>query len=290
LLIPLLLLGGWALFAGGDNGENEAVIAPLPTETAVPSLTPTATWDPNLPPPNPEAGDIWTRPADGMEMVYVPAGTFLMGSDPEEDPEADNDEFPQHGVTLDGFWMDRTEVTNAMYEECVADGDCSPSALSDDADYNGPEQPVVGVSWNDAEAYCEWAGGQLPTEAQWEYAAREEDGRLYPWGDESPTCDLAQFGGCSGRTVPVGSFSPEGDSPFGLADMAGNVWEWTGSAYEPYPYDPDDGRESISGTDVRPVLRGGSWFNGDFSVRAANRFDFVPANRNYFVGFRCAQE
>jgi serine/threonine-protein kinase len=279
LLIPLLLLGGWALFAGGDDGENE-----------------------------PEADDIWTRPADGMEMVYVPAGEFMMGSEGGPD-----DEQPVHAVDVDGYWIDRTEVTNEMYDLCVQDGACErPSDLSSysrDSYYANPDYadyPVIYVSWNDANAYCEWAGGRLPTEAEWEKAARwdeeAQEARIYPWGD---TFDGTRLNFCDSNcpfdwqddsvddgyedTAPVGSY-PDGASYYGALDMAGNVWEWTGSAYEPYPYDPDDGRENISGTDVRPVLRGGSWYDNDYNVRAANRINNDPTNRYNIVGFRCAQE
>jgi formylglycine-generating enzyme required for sulfatase activity len=292
--------------------EPTGTAAPTATPSATPSptLSPTVTRDPNLPPLNPEAGDTWTRPIDGMEMVYIPAGNFLMGSDPSEDPDADDDESPQRLVALDGFWMDRTEVTNAMYarflnemgnqeEEGVTwlEIGSSDALIEEQADEFLPKagfagHPVVEVSWYGAQAYCQWAGGRLPTEAQWEYGARGEDGRLYPWGDDPPTCDLAQFDECDGRTVPVGSFSPEGDSPFGLADMAGNVWEWTADWYDPDYYEnglTNNPPGPPSGD--RKVLRGGSWLNFvNDVVRAASRNYNVPTNRSNLVGFRCAQE
>jgi len=159
-------------------------------------------------------------------------------------------------------------------------------SIADDNRYNGATQSVVGVSWYDAVAYCEWAGGRLPTEAEWEYAARGPEGQEYPWGDASPTCDLANYVGCVGATAPVGSF-PAGSSWVGASDMAGNVWEWVADWYGPY----------LSGRQVNPtgptsgssrVLRGGS-FHGDWGdVRAANRYSFNPDSRGNSIGFRCA--
>jgi len=212
--------------------------------TVEPTLTPTAE-------PPPTVGDTTTRSSDGMVMVHVPGGTFQMGSSDaeidaafaqcEQDWGSGNcerswfeDESPQHAVTLDDFWIDRTEVTNAQYALCVADGVCDRSSYADDEDYNGDDQPVVGVSWYDADAYCKWAGAQLPTEAQWEYAARGEQGYIYPWGNDAPTCERAQFGSCSGRTIPVGTLL-DGASWCGALDMAGNVWEWTEDRYGAYP-------------------------------------------------------
>jgi len=225
-----------------------------------------------------------------MTMVFVPGGTFKMGSDPQQDPNARNVEFPQRDVTLDSFWMDRTEVTNAMYTQCVAAGLCVPSEYAADATLSGASYPVVGVSWNDAATYCQWAGGQLPTEAQWEYAARGTDGRIYPWGNETPTCDLAQFGNCSEDTAPVGRFSPAGDSWADAADMAGNVWEWVADWYDEiyYQYGQSDnptGPES----GILKTVRGGSWLNAERKfLRAATRADGRPTLRNSSTGFRCA--
>ncbi|MCA9712820.1 MAG: formylglycine-generating enzyme family protein, partial [Myxococcales bacterium] len=168
-----------------------------------------------------ELGDTWERLTDGMVMVYVPAGSFLMGS-LGSDPDAENDELPQHRVALDGFWLDRTEVTNFQYGRCVADGDCRESSYADDADWNGRQQPVVGVSWDDAVAYCAWAGGQLPTEAQWEYAARGPESLKYPWGNDAPDETLLNYSLSVGGTTEVGSY-PAGASWVGALDMAGNV-------------------------------------------------------------------
>jgi len=262
-----------------------------------------------------------------MVMVYVPGGTFMMGSD-DSDEDADDDEKPQHEVTLDSFWIDRTEVTNAQFAAFVAatgyvttaeeegsgyiytDGDWELVEKADwqhpqgpGSDLNGlDEHPVVLVSWDDAEAYCAWAGAQLPTEAQWEYATRGNDGRLYSWGNAFD-CQLTNADdetildsyvvpggpGCDGydRTAPVGSFSPAGDSWVGAADMAGNVWEWTADWYGDYPDSRQTNPTGPATGNVR-VLRGGSWFNNQRSLRAANRFNVgFPAYRINLVGFRC---
>ena len=185
---------------------------------------------------------------DGMEMVYIPAGTFLMGSS-SDDPDTYPDEFPQHEVYLDAFWIDRTEVTNAMYAAFLnAEGNRSEGGATWlDADDYGvwieessgewspmsgyEDHPVVEVTWYGAKAYCEWAGRRLPTEAEWEKAARGEDGRLYPWGDDSPNCNLANYNLCGEGTDEVG-MKPDGARPYGALDMAGNVWEWVADWYD----------------------------------------------------------
>jgi formylglycine-generating enzyme required for sulfatase activity len=235
-----------------------------------------------------------------MVMVYVPGGTFQMGSD-ESDSDAGSDEFPQHSVTLDPFWIDQTEVTNAQYALCVADGECEESAYADDTDYNGDDYPVVGVSWNDAAGYCAWAGAQLPTEAQWEYAAKGTQGYIYPWGDifdgtRVSFCDsnctrewkANDYHDGYERTAPVGSF-PDGASWCDARDLAGNVWEWTADWYSDYssraqtnPTGPAEGEYK--------VLRGGGWFNKQWDVRASARAYDTPTNRSSDVGFRCIMQ
>lgn len=221
-------------------------------------------------------------------MVHVPGGTFLMGSDPTKDTNALSAEQPQHQVTLSSFWIDYTEVTNAMYAVCVSNGICTPSSRANDRNFNGNDYPVVSVSWYDANNYCQWIGGRLPTEAQWEYAARGNDGRLYPWGNDTPTCALARYNSCDGRTVPVSSFSPAGDSWVGAADMAGNIWEWAADWYDRSYYQISPANEPTGPTsDTTKVLRGGSWFNNAASLRVANRSYSDPDNRDSSIGFRC---
>jgi len=253
-------------------------------------VVPVSTPDLNTvgPPPGFELGDSWIRPADEMTMVYVPAGSFLMGS-AADDPEAEADEQPQHEVTLDGFWIDRTEVTAAQYALCVAAGDCTGGTGSGD-------YPVYYVNWNDAYGYCTWAGGRLPTEAEWEYAARGPQANRYPWGEEAPACELAQFSSCDGDTVPVGSL-PAGRSWVGALDMAGNVWEWVRDWYNSdyYENSPATNPAGPSEGDYK-VLRGGGWTGSSRYVRSADRiatrpgvrYIFQPEDRNVYFGFRCA--
>ena len=280
--------------------ETNSSVSPavLPTATPIPA---TATV---VPPAGTSAlgiGFTMISPVDGMEMVYVPAGEFLMGS-PEG--EGSDDEHPQHTVYLDAFWIDKTEVTNTMYQKCVAAGACSPNH-DIGADLGGPQQPVVGVSWHDANAYCQWADRRLPTEAEWEKTARGTDGRTYPWGnewdvastrrlnfaDKNTNYDWADKSADDGfqRTAPVGSYS-SGACPYGALDMAGNVWEWVVDWYDSNyyassptrnPAGPDSGQSR--------VLRGGSWYYGQNFVRSAYRYvGYSPGYRLGDIGFRCA--
>ena len=206
-----------------------------------------------------------------------------------------------HPVYLNNYWIDQMEVTNRIYAQCVAGGECrSPKtdASSIHSSYYGnvefDDYPVIKVSWDDAVAYCEWADARLPTEAEWEKAAswdeEKQEARTYPWG-ETIDCSYANYYSdnyCVGDTTTVGSYS-DGISPYGALDMAGNVWEWTSSLYQSYPYDANDGRENMNSTDGR-VFRGGSWGSNDSFVRAANRNSDDPSIRYSGFGFRCAQE
>jgi formylglycine-generating enzyme required for sulfatase activity/tRNA A-37 threonylcarbamoyl transferase component Bud32 len=254
--------------------------------------------------------DTWTRPADGMVMVYVPGSTFEMGS-----TEGDDDERSVHDVTLDGFWLNQTEVTNAQFAAFlndkgnqkdggapllhiggvswldIEDEDCLIEQIGGEFRPKSgyADHPVVEVSWYGANAYCEWVGARLPTEAEWEYAARGPEGNIYPWGNEDPTCDLAQYSDCSGQTVPVGSF-PDGASWCDALDMAGNVWEWVADWYDEDYYDrsPSENPTGPTSGDLR-VLRGGSWISDPDDVRGANRNWYGPDGTNNYNGFRCAR-
>ena len=279
---------------------------PWPTETLLPpAATLRATETPTpvdytgaRPPAEADIGDTWTRPADGMVMVYVPAGEFLMGSS-DADDQARDEEKPQHTVYLDAFWIDRTEVTNAQYRKCVEAGACREPGCWDNENYNAPDQPVVCVSWDDAQAYAAWAGGRLPTEAEWEKAARGTDGRIYPWGDEfdgarlnycDRNCeyDWKDTGADDGyaRTAPVGSY-PAGASPYGALDMAGNVSEWVADWYDAgyYARSPARNPQRPASGDYR-VLRGGAFVSGGGIVRCASRGWVVPYARFWDFGFR----
>jgi len=253
-----------------------------PTDTPVPSTdTPTPVLPTDTPTP---LTSMLTPEPPSPGMVYVPAGEFIMGSD-----KGDSDERPVHTVYLDVFYIDKTEVTNAQYRQCVEAGTCDTPVKTiyyDHADY--AQHPVVYVSWDDADTYCRWAGKRLPTEAEWEKAARGTDGRTYPWG-EGLDCDHAQYSECDGGTVPVGS-KPEGVSPYGALDMVGNVWEWVADWYDPGYYSQSPGRNPL-GPDSGEgrVLRGGSWHSNQRFARCAYRVGGNPRYWYFYVGFRCAR-
>jgi formylglycine-generating enzyme required for sulfatase activity len=214
------------------------------------------------------------------DMVFVPAGDFLMGSD----LNPPGDESPQHRLFLDDFWIDRLEVTNAEYRECVSAGRCSePADLRAFSDPTFGSYPVVYVTWFQAEAFCAWRGKRLPSEAEWEKAARGTDGRSYPWGDVMQS-DLLNAGGMSNGPRAVGSL-PQGASPYGALDMAGNVWEWVEDWYAAYPgsaYTSDFYGEKYK------VVRGGSWNHPVQDARTFHRDIASPWRALAVVGFRCA--
>jgi formylglycine-generating enzyme required for sulfatase activity len=244
---------------------------------------------------------VATRVAEMIKaglIVEVPAGDFLMGST-NANVSGDSDEKPQHKVYLDAFLMDRTEVTNAMYAKCVAAGACeAPSNMRSSTrskyyyDIQYANSPVIYVSWDAAQAYCKWAGGRLPTEAEWEKAARGTDGRVYPWGNEEPNCDRLNYDNgreCIGDTTPVGAY-PQGASPYGALDMAGNVWEWVADWYQADYYTNASAQnpQGPSSGQYR-VLRGGSWKFSQPLVRAAYRHRYDSAYVGHDAGFRCAR-
>lgn len=270
------------------------------------------------PPTSPTQADSWTRPKDGAKMVYVPGGTFMMGSDSEDD-------IPKHEVMLDGFWIDRTEVTYAQFKAFVDDNEglATVEAQGDGEIYrNGAWQkdskatwmnpdgteaepgdlhPVVQVSWNNALNYCTWAGGQLPTEAQWEYAARGPDNRIYPWGDDwdgsrlnfcdvncpMPYRDVSQNDHFD-TTAPVGTY-PDGASWIGAVDMAGNVWEWVADWYGEDYYESSGADDNPAGPEsgAEKVIRGGGWSTSNRFVDSVNRNSVPPTERRSNRGFRC---
>ena len=253
---------------------------PMPTNTPRPTNTKTPT---NTLPHALGVGSTMLREKDGMEMVYVPEGTFTMGS-----TDGDDDEKPVRTVDLDAYWIDKYEVSNAQYKKCVETGSCTaPHSTSRYNNSNYANHPVVNVDWYQASAYCEWAGGRLPTEAEWEKAARGPDGNKYPWENESPSCSLANYGGCKGDTTVVGSY-PNGKSYYGALDMAGNVWEWVNDWYaDSYDEHQLNNPPGPSSGTYR-VLRGGSWYSDYWFIRSVNRYWDFP---NYWYdsfGFRCA--
>lgn len=226
---------------------------------------------------------------DGMTLLYVPASEFTMGSD-----NGDPSEKPVHTVYLDAFWIDKTEVTNKMYSLCVNAGNCMPPTSTTSytrSNYYGNLQydnyPVIYVSWEDAETYCSWADRRLPTETEWEKAARGVDGRTYPWG-ENIDCEMANFGACEGDTTEVGSYA-SGQSPYGLFDMAGNVWEWVADWYDAnYYFSSPSSNPPGSSIGQYRVVRGGSFANIPTAVETTNRFKMVPADSYYVSTFQYA--
>ena len=329
-VVVLMLMAGLSGLGSGCWSAQEPAATPFPTATPRPPTTmptqpPTAT---PTPPPTetptltpaptraPALGDTWVRPVDEMVMVYVPGGTFLMGSD-VNDPDAESDERPPHRITLDRFWIDQTEVTNAQFATFLnernnqEEGGVTWLDLEDKfcliehvrGEYRPKsgytDHPVVEVSWYGAAAYCEWAGARLLTEAEWEYAARGPEGRVFPWGDEFNGmrlnfCDAnctygwkeTEYDDGYEKTAPVKSY-PSGMSWCHVLDMAGNVWEWIADWYDSNYYDYSPSRNPIGpSSGATHGLRGGGWNYAQRHVRAANRF-IKPGSRYASVGFRC---
>ncbi len=301
VLAYLVIIALLVMRSSGLLGPLKPYVSPVPTQVPLPTETPAPTLD----------DSTWTRPADGMLMVYVPEGEFSMGGTADQalaecqkfgnDCKRDwfIDEEPPHMVSLDAFWIDQTEVTNAMYEKCVIAGDCQPpssSGSSTRSSYYGDSKyadyPVIYVDWNMTQTYCQWTGARLPTEAEWEKAARGTDERIYPWGNESPTCSLANFGGtsgCKGDTDKVGSY-PSGASLYGALDMAGNVWEWVNDWYgETYYKGSPQGNPQGPSSGSGRVLRGGSWYFVEDFLRSALRSRVDPSYTNNYFGFRCSR-
>jgi len=223
-----------------------------------------------------------------FDWVTIPAGQFLMGSDKLRDGAALSNEMPQHRVYLSKFRISRTPVTNAQYKQFVdATEHESPEHWENGKIPSGKENhPVVWVSWHDAQAFCQWANVRLPTEAEWEKAARGTDGRIYPWGNEEPDKSRTNFGDAVGDTTPVERYS-DGVSPYGVVDMAGNVWEWTADWYDPNYYEVSPERNPTGPEDGNNrALRGGSFRYGALNIRCAYRHGYDPDSYFGNFGFR----
>jgi formylglycine-generating enzyme required for sulfatase activity len=264
--------------------------APTRTATLKPSSTPTWTGTEVL------EATLTSLPsykldANGMPMAYVPEGVFNMGND-----RGSADEQPIHPVNVDAFYMDKFEVTNGLYGACVEAGVCEPVKKKSSATrsnyYDDPHYvrfPVIFVDWNMAQTYCEWREARLPTEAEWEKAARGGTNITYPWGDR-PDCNLANYGNCLGDTSGATIYDL-GQSRYGIYNMAGNVWEWVNDWYsdayyrsspQDNPQGPDTGKEK--------VLRGGSWKEDYAEMRSMNREAENPAHSSNVIGFRCVRD
>lgn len=328
LFSPAGLLGQRAVVSTAETPPGEAAGGATPTapgeptgaaETAAspPTAPPEATVEPaGETPPAAVEEDRRVSARDGMLQLFVPAGSFVMGTD-------DSPWFflgPEHTVTLDAFWIDQTQVTNAMYARFVAETGYVTETERRGAGwvFNGEEfietqgadwrhprgpdssidgmdsYPVVQVTWEDASAYCAWAGRRLPTEAEWEKAARGEDGRTFPWG-EGIDCTRANYatraggGYCVGGLTPVGAY-PAGASPYGALDMAGNAWDWTSDWWQNdyYTVSPAENPTGPPSGD-RKAQRGGAWYSFDLQAQSAYRYPHVPSDAYDSVSFRCAE-
>jgi len=276
--------------------QTQAKWTPIPTQTPYPTYTPKPTQT-----ASPTSTE--TPSPASSEMIRVAAGEFLMGCDPwdSRSPCLDG-ESPSHGVYLDDFYIDLTEVTNTQYARCAGQEACRPPEFNESgmhiAMYENPEYadyPITNVNWYDARDYCTWVGKRLPSEAEWEKAARGAgDERFYPWGSQAPDCSLLNFtgfdGACQGVTTSVGEY-PRGASPYGALDMAGNVREWVADWYDANyyltppatnPHGPESGGEKI--------LRGGSYSSDWIGVRVNRRDHNPPTFRGSDIGFRCARD
>ncbi|GAB4460822.1 MAG: hypothetical protein OHK0029_25320 [Armatimonadaceae bacterium] len=247
--------------------------------------------DPNRPPLEPKPRQEWMNPKDGAILVWIPGGEFVMGSDPA-DPDAQEPEMPQRKVRVDGFWMYRDLVTVAQYERFAkATKRPMPTAPQFNPNWKFKDHPIVNVSWEDAKAYCEWAGSLLPTEAQWEKAARGGSTFQYPWGNTFDTAKLwssVQEAQDAGGTAPVTRKSRVSESTFGIRDMAGNVWQWCADWYDPeyYKSAPKVNPTGPVAGNTR-VLRGGSWFNYTQNMfRSTYRLRASPQKGEEDRGFR----
>lgn len=276
----------------GQPTAQSATPQGFPTKRSTPVSLPTPTLTPtSIPIASPVA--LQVNPLDGAEIVLIPAGEFLMGSDQANDPYFWGAEAPEHTVNIDSFWIYRTEVTQRMYSKCVEQEKCpAPLKINHPVaqQYGNPrfdDHPVVMITWHAALAYCQWVGGRLPTEAEWEKAARGTDGRLFPWGNEPNADGLANYS--SDSPSPVGSY-PAGSSPYGVYDMAGNVLEWVNDFFESgyYQYSPlDNPTGPLSGS--RKIIRGGAFNqNGIPGLRTVARASRRPTDTLISIGFRCA--
>jgi formylglycine-generating enzyme required for sulfatase activity len=288
--------------------------APMPSASEVPSATTsvTATVDAGAPDAAVATAVVDAGPPEGMLLVL--GGTFTMGLD----SGGEGDEKPAHSVTVASFWLDRTEVTQSMYDACMAAKVCGPpdsnAVNAHEGAFKGPKKPIVGVTWFDAKTYCEWKGKRLPREAEYERAVRGDDGRRYPWGNDPPTHERTVFEAVSPEEVGT---HPAGRGPYGHDDLAGNVWEWIEDDYDPFAYTRAgaaegrpgsceeimkaqdklraEGKQGFTGSNPIPTeceksIRGGAYNYPGSGLRSSNRIHHPPKFRLRMTGFRCAKD
>ena len=265
-----------AAFTEASQAETET---PLATDTLA-TQVPVAATLPPIPTEPLGMGSSRISDKDGIKQVFVPAGKFQMGS-------SDFGNVQPHTVNLDAFWIDQTDVTNAMYAKCVSAGSCKPHPCTSDCKFYGDRPPVVWVDWNMADSYCKWAGRSLPTEAQWEKAARGTDGRAYPWGNHWTDKSLLNYNFNVDKTTDVGSY-PTGASPYGALDMAGNVWQWEADWYGSYYSNSPQNNPTGPTSGSTRVVRGGSWQGNSNDTHSAFRSGEFPSAQGPDLGFRCA--
>lgn len=234
-----------------------------------------------------EGDTVCTSDASPGDVVAVPAGSFMMGCNADVDDECSDDEKPQHEVNLGDFSIDVTEVTQDQYAACFAAGACTPAACPWDCSQGS--LPATCVTWDQAKSFCAWAGKRLPTEAEWEMAARGTDALKFPWGNDDADCTRTNMAGCGGAILPVGSL-PDGASPFGALDMAGNVVEMVADYYDASYY-ADSPTDSPTGPETGTRLggRGGGYKSETVWQRASKRDWYDTSDEGAALGFRCAQ-
>lgn len=290
----MVILG--LLVIGWGSGLFKTTATPTLTVTSITTRTPTVTLTPVITPTYATTltpGATRVRELDSMVEVFIPAGEFLMGAS-LNDPMAQADEFPQHAVYLGDYWIDQHEVTNAQYAVCVYAGACSkpydiatynPNKYYEDLEY--ANRPVVYVTLYQAREYCEWVHGNLPTEAQWEKAARGTDGRIYPWGDEEPNVDMLDIGHSLAIMLPTCVYTGS-NSPYGLCDMAGNVSEYVLDDYDPTFYSHSPYVNPIAEQGGEIIVKGGSFLDVWYALRSSARSTFGYGDTGAdFIGFRC---
>jgi len=264
--------------------QTSTPIILTPTLTFTPTITNTPTIT-STPTAIPES----IKDNKGVEMIFIPAGKFSMGLNADRSGTVDED------IKVDAFYIDKYEVTNRLYADCVKTGTCNPPhKVNSDThpDYYGNPQfdnyPVINVDWHMAVTYCSWRDARLPTEAEWEKAARGTNGRIYPWQGSEANCNYANYYNCQRDTTKVGIYQ-WGKSPYDIYDMAGNVREWVSSLYWKYPYQSGDGREDPEAKSAR-VFRGGAWSSPSVDqIRTSYRSGADPASFFLSLGFRCAR-